>query len=258
VEGDQIYSSHAKQVEFAMRIACYCRHQEEKSPVGYRVIFTFKDGAGSLIAQQTSEIFQITDDHKNKEIAPEALPRPLTIPQPYAQAHYAPHPNVVPIFSGYSMDVQYAQPAMTAYSQPQTPVTSNFQSPMSPIESQFPQTTPNGLPVRQQQQHPNYSAPSHPQPQSFHRASTQPQYDAPMLSPTSQVTPDNTYLPRPVSMDNFNFSANMQCSSHNGFQSAPPSAVSTPINLSRPASPSWDQGPRNKKMMCVYFYVDDE
>lgn len=72
-------SERAKQVDFAMRIACYGRHQEEKSPSGFRVVFTFTDASGALVAQHMSETFHITDDHKNRE-APEPVVAPLLIP----------------------------------------------------------------------------------------------------------------------------------------------------------------------------------
>ena len=52
----------ALQVSAAMRIACYCRHQQEKE--GFRVIFTLKDQQGNVIAQQMSDSILITDDHK--------------------------------------------------------------------------------------------------------------------------------------------------------------------------------------------------
>ncbi|KAF2261648.1 hypothetical protein CC78DRAFT_344628 [Lojkania enalia] len=260
---DQSFSSRARQVEFAMRIACYCRHQEEKAPVGYRVIFTFKDSVGNLVAQHLSEIFQITDDHKNKEIAPEGLPRPLTIPttmSSYVHPQY-PHPNVVPIYQ-YPVEGQFLPPtAMNSFSQPPTPVMSSFHNPRSPLENNFSHpTTPTGLP--RQSAHPQpFASSSAPAPPPFSRSHThqphQPQYEAPMLSPTSQVTPDSQYLPRPLSMDNFQFSSGMQYP-HQGFASAPPSSVSTPLNLSRPASPTWEQGPTKKKMMCVFYYVDDD
>ena len=51
------------QVECPMRIACYCRHQNEK--IGFQVIFTLKDFQGRLIAQEMSSSIMITDDHKS-------------------------------------------------------------------------------------------------------------------------------------------------------------------------------------------------
>jgi len=253
--GDQQLSSGAKQVEFAMRIACYCRHQEEKSPVGYRVIFTFTDGNGTLIAQHTSEIFQITDDHKNKEVAPEAIPRPLSIPQQYIQSQYPGHPNVVPIYQ-YPVENQFPS-SINPYSQIPTPIMPTFQSPMSPMETQFTPSTTSTVPPPLQNP-PTFPGSAPPAPPAPQFARHQPVYDAPMLSPTTQVPPDLHYLPRPVSMDNFNFSSSIQYPHHQGFASGPPSADGTPINLSRPASPTWEQGPTKKRLHCVYFYVDDD
>lgn len=52
----------ALQVDAPMRIACYCRHQNEK--LGFQVIFTIKDHQDRLIAQAISSSIMITDDHK--------------------------------------------------------------------------------------------------------------------------------------------------------------------------------------------------
>jgi hypothetical protein len=52
----------AMQVDVPMRIACYCRHQNEK--LGFQVIFTIKDYQGRLIAQEITNSIMITDDHK--------------------------------------------------------------------------------------------------------------------------------------------------------------------------------------------------
>ncbi|KAF2710881.1 hypothetical protein K504DRAFT_375925 [Pleomassaria siparia CBS 279.74] len=253
---DGQYSSSAKQVEFAMRIACYCRHQEEKSPVGYRVIFTFKDDGGVLITQHVSEIFQITDDHKNKEVATEAMPRSLGITQ--QQYMQMPHPSVLPLYQ-LSLGNQYNAGSLAhQYSQPPTPVGPNFQSSM---ETQFSQssTPPSGPPPRQQIP-PVFtgSSSSAQAPQFSHPPAV---YDTPMLSPTNHVPSDAFHLTRPMSMENFNFTsqAQAQAQAHyrgQNFASAPQSSASTPINLSRPASPSWDQGPKAKRLHCVYFYVE--
>ncbi|KAF2243239.1 hypothetical protein BU26DRAFT_437374 [Trematosphaeria pertusa] len=256
---DQQFSARAKTVEFAMRIACYCRHQEEKSPVGYRVLFTFKDAKGALLAQHHSEIFQITDDHKNKEVLPEAAPRPLTIPQTY-MPQYGHASNVVPVYQ-YPVDNQFSA-ALATYSQPPTPVMSGFQSnPMSPMDTAFSQmTTSTATPQPHRQSISSFpstsvssSAPQFPRHQHH-----QSQYDAPMLSPTTQVPAETQYLHRPLSMDSFNFSADTQYPNYNGFASAPGSTINTPHNLSRPASPSWPEGPTKKKTIrCVYFFVDE-
>lgn len=105
---DQHFSACAKQVEFAMRVACYCRHQEAEAPVGYRIIFTFKDSTGHLFIQHTSEIFQITDDHKIKEVSPGAIPCPLYPSQPYPQPRIPCPSAAVPVES--FVDVQDPQP----------------------------------------------------------------------------------------------------------------------------------------------------
>jgi hypothetical protein len=52
----------AMQVDAPMRIACYCRHQNEK--LGFQVIFTIKDYQDNLIAQEITNPIMITDDHK--------------------------------------------------------------------------------------------------------------------------------------------------------------------------------------------------
>ncbi|KAI1766609.1 hypothetical protein GGR53DRAFT_518959 [Hypoxylon sp. FL1150] len=49
-------------VDVPMRIACYCRHHQEK--MGFQVIFTIKDYKDNLIAQKESSSIMITDDHK--------------------------------------------------------------------------------------------------------------------------------------------------------------------------------------------------
>lgn len=55
-------STSAVQVELPMRIACYCRHQNEK--MGFQVIFTIKDYRERVIAQAMTNPIMITDDHK--------------------------------------------------------------------------------------------------------------------------------------------------------------------------------------------------
>ncbi|KAF1997227.1 hypothetical protein P154DRAFT_525034 [Amniculicola lignicola CBS 123094] len=255
--GDHTHSASAKQVEFAMRIACYCRHQEEKTPAGYRVIFTFKDRLGDLVAQQASDIFLITDDHKNKDSSTE-LPRILTGHPSYMPPGF--HPNVVPIYqypNQFAMD-QFNQAApMSAYSQPVTPLTPlvpNFHTPISPsLEGHFPQgNTGTGPPLPPQATNQVYHQTA-PMPTAFSRPPSQGYFETPMMSPSAQASPES-YLTRPVSMDNFNFTAGMHYGNQ-GYASAPPSAVSTPISLSRPASPSWDQGPTKKKMLKPSWIV---
>ncbi|MCJ1420730.1 hypothetical protein MMC32_007089 [Xylographa parallela] len=68
-----IPSESAKQIEVPMRIACYCRHQNEK--LGFQVIFTLKDHEDNLVAQAITNPIVITDDHKT-HIPPATLPLP--------------------------------------------------------------------------------------------------------------------------------------------------------------------------------------
>lgn len=58
----------AMQVDAPMRIACYCRHQNEK--LGFQVIFTIKDYQDRLIAQEMTSSIMITDDHKTHNAPP--------------------------------------------------------------------------------------------------------------------------------------------------------------------------------------------
>lgn len=74
----------AVQVELPMRIACYCRHQNEK--LGFQVIFTIKDFREKVIAQAMTNSIMITDDHKTHNAPPPhqqmsaALPTAPTLP----------------------------------------------------------------------------------------------------------------------------------------------------------------------------------
>ncbi|OBT42869.1 hypothetical protein VE00_07514 [Pseudogymnoascus sp. WSF 3629] len=61
----------ALQVDAPMRIACYCRHQNEK--LGFQVIFTIKDWTGRLVAQEITSSIMITDDHKTHNMPPHLM-----------------------------------------------------------------------------------------------------------------------------------------------------------------------------------------
>ncbi|OCK79592.1 hypothetical protein K432DRAFT_405440 [Lepidopterella palustris CBS 459.81] len=58
------FPPEAKQIDVPMRIACYCRHQQEK--IGFQVIFTIKNFRGVVLAQQITKPILITDDHKTQ------------------------------------------------------------------------------------------------------------------------------------------------------------------------------------------------
>jgi hypothetical protein len=67
---DPFIPEGAMQVDAPMRIACYCRHQNEK--LGFQVIFTIKDYQGHLLAQEITNSIMITDDHKTHNLPPPA------------------------------------------------------------------------------------------------------------------------------------------------------------------------------------------
>ncbi|CAG8943673.1 unnamed protein product [Penicillium salamii] len=62
--GDAPVPPGSMQVELPMRIACYCRHQNEK--LGFQVIFTVKDHLDNVVAQAITNSIMITDDHKTQ------------------------------------------------------------------------------------------------------------------------------------------------------------------------------------------------
>ncbi|KAL1636930.1 SPT3 Dosage dependent suppressor of Ty-induced promoter mutations-like protein [Neofusicoccum ribis] len=76
------YSPNAMQIEVPMRIACYCRHQGEKT--GFRVIFTIKDHQNKVVAQAMTSPILITDDHKTQGAPlPSASGMPTDPTQPF-------------------------------------------------------------------------------------------------------------------------------------------------------------------------------
>ncbi|KAJ9273185.1 hypothetical protein DTO212C5_770 [Paecilomyces variotii] len=68
----------AMQAELPMRIACYCRHQNEK--LGFQVIFTIKDYQDNVIAQAITNSIMITDDHKTHAPPAPAPPPSSALP----------------------------------------------------------------------------------------------------------------------------------------------------------------------------------
>ena len=73
----------AVQVELPMRIACYCRHQNEK--FGFQVIFTIKDSRDKVIAQALTNPIMITDDHKTHNPPAPVANAPAPLPTPGSQ-----------------------------------------------------------------------------------------------------------------------------------------------------------------------------
>lgn len=255
------FSSQARQVDFPMRITCYCRHQEEKSPMGYRVIFTFTDANGALVTQYLSEVIHITDDHKNKEVPEQAVPRQLVIPT--YNMHFAPPPSVVPVIHQINL-INHTMAnsfGIGNYSQPPTPVMNTFPSPMSPMNTSFAQQTPGTTAPQFRHGAPAFAGASASNPPTTAAQFTRHQrgqsyYDAPMLSPTGAVPVAS--LPRPQSLDNFAYHYPLEAmQTADYYASAPQSAVSTPLSLSRPASPTWEAPPKKKSLRCVRFSISD-
>lgn len=269
---DPKYSPLAKKVDFALRIVCYCRHQEEKSPGGYRIIFTLRDTQNNVLNQHMSEIIHITDDHKEKK-STEVMSTPLMIQTQSAQpqqifvpTQYA--PNVVPVYQYNNSNNNAFDP----YSQPTTPLMSQFQNSMVPANLQFGQGVElSGLPRTPYQtplqvfsptaiQTPTIPTPAPTPTYASHQRHQSSYYSTPMMSPTDQVPPPVGYaLHRPHSLDTFSQHLNYNYphsgnSHHQPFASQPPSRAP-----SRPASPSWDQGGQLSKRMrtSTTFFVGD-
>ncbi|KAL6708302.1 SPT3 Dosage dependent suppressor of Ty-induced promoter mutations-like protein [Coniothyrium glycines] len=242
---DRDHPTDAKKVEFVMRITCYCRHQEDKSPVGYRVVFTFTDKSDNVLAQEISDIIQITDDHKNKESPAETM-GPLLIPTGPQD----------PVPSQYNVPMyDYSPTVYTGFSLPSTPVVSqtpgipHSQSMFFPREAQYPRmvnhvvTSQAGMSFNA-----NVPAPA-PAPQYPTHQRGQSYFMPTMLSPKAEQMAQSGFpLQRPQSLDsfsqwNFQFPHQASYTQPHVFASQPPSRAP-----SRPASPTWGDGRGAKKM----------
>lgn len=95
--------TRAMQIDAPMRIACYCRHHNEK--MGFNVIFTIKDFQDRVIAQAMSNPIMITDDHKthpmaqvsnpqvSEAVTSHTIPVHMPQPQPMENNHIVPAPS---------------------------------------------------------------------------------------------------------------------------------------------------------------------
>lgn len=59
VDGQQV---KAKRIELPIRMACYCRHHNEK--VGFKALFVVRNYTGEVVARGSTTSIMITDDHK--------------------------------------------------------------------------------------------------------------------------------------------------------------------------------------------------
>ncbi|EHK15971.1 uncharacterized protein TRIVIDRAFT_227906 [Trichoderma virens Gv29-8] len=145
----------AMQVVVPMRLACYCRHQKEKT--GFNVIFTFKDWEGNVVAQAMSGSIMITDDHKTVVTSP-TDDAPELEQQGPAKKRKPSTPSPARVPQALTMTPLDASPNMTSQSG-STHVTSTVTSPFAPNLHSFPQpeavlgavtpqmSTTNGSPV---------------------------------------------------------------------------------------------------------------
>lgn len=263
---DYHVSPMAKSITLHMRIACYCRHQEEKSPLGYRVIFTFKDSQGKVVTQHMSEIFQITDDHKNKDFVPDYTWNSASAPPLNSVSRPGPFPKPTgrvppPLVSSNNVASQaryvnlnmtpYSQHPMSTFSQPPTPKTSTFS--ISPIQS--PYTTPSSVqPLIYGLQSATISSPTSSSSVRGQMTRTPSLIDTNTFFPHAATATNfqpSDRIQRVYSSEAFNFQHHLQMNPWDYHQSAPQSCSTTPITQSRPASPSWEQ-PVPQKRPCYY------
>ena len=109
----------AMQVNLPMRIACYCRHHNEKQ--GFRVIFTLKDHRGALVAQAITTSIMITDDHKTHPMPPTFSTQPPVAvsagpgvpPTGLVADPLPPHMNGLPIRTPVPHQATHPNPAET-------------------------------------------------------------------------------------------------------------------------------------------------
>ncbi|KAI9655218.1 MAG: hypothetical protein M1831_004928 [Alyxoria varia] len=97
-----------------LRIACYCRHVDEKT--GFRVLYTLRH-EGEIIAQALGENIMITDDHKQPVPPLQATNYPSGMPlsiggnPSYGVVHQANFQNSMPIRTSFSTnDLQQFMP----------------------------------------------------------------------------------------------------------------------------------------------------
>ncbi|KAJ6013717.1 hypothetical protein N7540_008308 [Penicillium herquei] len=128
------------QVELPMRIACYCRHQNEK--LGFQVIFTIKDHLNNVVAQAITNSIMITDDHKTQAPTAPAPTGPTSLPD----GTQMPGVNVFP--SGSNGD--HVRGSNGAFASPQSPtdlqgLQQRFNSQYQLTPSSFAQGAVNGV-----------------------------------------------------------------------------------------------------------------
>lgn len=135
----------AMQVDAPMRIACYCRHHNEK--MGFNVIFTIKDWKDNVIAQAMSNPIMITDDHKTNPMTQLGQPAMSEA----VSSSSLPMRHLQPTESnGVGMQAQQPGGASFAFSPPALPATGGQPAASYPASSakSSPGATTTGLPGR--------------------------------------------------------------------------------------------------------------
>lgn len=155
---EPIIPDGAMQVDAPMRIACYCRHQNEK--IGFRVIFTIKDYQDRLIAQAITSSIMITDDHKTHNLLPIS-----------GQVSGAPDGQVFPGSTSYSNERNFDMPTSGVLGMQPFRV--------SPSASDLQNLPQNFMPYPQPM---NYAPPNLPQAIS---ATMTPRHPSPQASPST-------------------------------------------------------------------------
>ncbi|KAI9894821.1 MAG: hypothetical protein M1814_000040 [Vezdaea aestivalis] len=151
----------AVQVDAPMRIACYCRHQSEKT--GFQVIFTIKDWKDKVLAQAITTSIMITDDHKTSGV----MPANILTTGPGMNMAVNPHPEmnsaVFPPPQGFGFHQSHTGPGNDGFS--------NFRMSHSHSDLQA-----------LQQQHPNF-APQFAQPHLPYSGTFQSQNTSATMTP---------------------------------------------------------------------------
>ncbi|KAI9858512.1 MAG: hypothetical protein M1813_006453 [Trichoglossum hirsutum] len=131
----------AMQVDAPMRIACYCRHQNEK--LGFQVIFTIKDHNDNLIAQAITPSIMITDDHKTHAPPNTQATNPSDFNPPPADSGAFPNDQGFAASSGTSISMPQFRLSHSASDLQNMP--HSFQHQFPPVPT--PYTTPQAYSV---------------------------------------------------------------------------------------------------------------
>ncbi|KAK2873389.1 hypothetical protein FQN49_002404 [Arthroderma sp. PD_2] len=128
----------AMQVELPMRIACYCRHQNEK--VGFQVLFTVFDYMDNPLAQAITNSIMITDDHKTHAPINYAAASNASVPDPQfpTAGVFAANPAI-----DLAKPFIHSMPYKVSHSANDLQALRNRQYPLTPVASSQSQNSAN-------------------------------------------------------------------------------------------------------------------